>query len=231
VSILRFSVWAIVLLVSNDLCASDASVLLEQLKMKMKGASSYSASMIITVDIPFLTAPRANANIWFKAPDKSHIESPGFALIPKQGADMSFVRLLSEPIVTVDAGYEDFAGRTLRRIKILPVSEKSQIAVATVLIDTVRMLPIKVISTAKTGGTIVAELVYDDAKAAVFCLPSYVKLALDIAKFDIPKTMTGDFETKKETPGKSRKDRTKAFVEIVYHNYDINIAIPDSVFD
>lgn len=227
----RFCVCAALILSACTLSATDATQLLEQLKVKMKGATSYTASMKITVDIPFLKAPPASAKIWFKAPDKSHIESPGFALIPKQGADMSFVRLLSQPIVAVDAGYEEFAGQMLRRIKILPVSESAQIAVATVLIDTVRLLPMKVISTSKTGGTIIAELVYDDARAAVYCLPSYVKLALDIGKFDIPKTMTGDFDTKKEDAQKSKKDRSKAIVEIVYHNYDINIRIPDSIFD
>jgi hypothetical protein len=230
-SIVQVVIAALLTLLPSILSASDATQILEQLKEKMKGAKSYTASMNIKVDIPFLKAPPATAKIWFKAPDKSHIESPGFALIPKQGADMSFVRLLSEPIVAVDAGYEDFAGQTLRRIKILPVLESAQIAVATVLIDTARLLPKKVISTAKAGGTIIAELVYDDSKAAVYCLPSYVKLVLDIGKFEIPKTMTGDFDTKKEDAGRSKKDRAKAIVEIVYHNYDINVRISDSVFD
>ena len=205
--------------------AGSEAELLDAIKARMQGAKSYTADMKINVDISFLQAPDATAKIWFKAPDKTHIEAPGFAMIPKQGADMSALRILSEAYVSIDAGMVEFHGTMMRKVRIIPVDESSDIAVATIWIDTTLMLPRKVVSTTKSGGTFSAELVYSNEKARRFGLPSYVKLQFDLGKFELPKSMTGDFDDN-ETSSSS-----KAIVQIWYSNYRINVPIKDSIFN
>jgi hypothetical protein len=149
-------------------------------------------------------------------------------MLPKQGADLNVTRMLAQPHVSVDAGRETFQNVVMRKIKLLPQDESSPVAVATFYIDTALMLPRKVITTTRTGGTIVAEIVYDDAKARAYALPSYTKLILDIPAVDLPRAMTGDFEKKKpEDPSKPMR----ANVEIWYTRYQFNISIPDRVFE
>ena len=212
---------------------------MDAIKVRMQGARTYIASMKLNVDIPFLKAPPSEAKIWFKAPDKTHIEAPGFAMIPKQGADLSAATLLSAPYTAFDSGLDVFHGTTMRKVRIIPLDDEAEIAVATVWVDTTLMVPRKVVSTAKRGGTFTAELVYQNAAARKVCLPSYVKLIFDIGNFKLPKTMTGDFDededvgndgSKVKGARRSETNNDKAIVEIWYSNYQINVPINDDVF-
>ena len=226
-----YAISPIPLFASSPLPA-DAEAMMQAIKAKMQAAKTYTATMKIKVDVSFMNAPESEAKIYYKAPDKTHIESEGFAMIPKQGADLSAAKLLSTPYTAVDAGTAKFHGKTMRRVKIIPLDEDSPIAVATIYIDTTLMVPRKVVTTSKQGGTYTAELVYDNAEARAYALPSYVKLIFEIGNFDLPKSMTGDFDGKKKAEdGKQEVEEGKAQVQIWYKNYELNVNIPDSVFE
>lgn len=226
--------------------ASTAQELLEAIRTRMQGAKTYIASMKIKVDISFLQAPEASATMWFKAPDKTHIESPTFAMIPKQGADLNAMKLLSQPFMAVDAGTEVVGSKLMKKVRILPVDESSPVAVATAWIDTTQMVPVRISTTMKKGGTFMAELTYGNAAARKYCLPSFAKLSFDVANFELPKTISGEFRNSQEDPkkaaaaanatksasksgSKASKD-TRAVVEIQYTDYKINVPISDSKF-
>ena len=219
--------------------ASTAQELLETVRTRMQGAKTYIATMKIKVDISFLQAPEATATMWFKAPDKTHIESPTFAMIPKQGADLNAMKLLSQPFTAVDAGTEAVGSKVMKKVRILPIDESSTVAVATAWIDTTLMVPVKVSTTLRKGGTFVAELTYGNAAARKYCLPSFAKLSFDVANFELPKTISGEFRNSQDDPKKAAasakvaragaKD-TKAVVEIQYTDYKINVPISDSKF-
>ena len=216
------------LLYASPAMAADATTLVEGIKARIQAARTYTASMRLHIDVDFLNIPDAKAKIFFKAPNKTHIDAPGFAMIPREGADLSAAKLLSSPYTAVDAGTEIFHGQLMRKVKIIPVDDSSLIAVATIYIDTTLMIPRKVVTTSKQGGTYIAELVYDNADARAYCLPSYVKLIFDVGKFELPRAMTGDFEKKKRVKGAG--DEGKAIVEIWYSDYRLNVPISDSIF-
>lgn len=196
----------------------DARRMMEEIKARMQGAKVYDADMRIKVDVAFMKVPESKAHVHFEAPDKTTIDAPGFAMIPKQGADLSAAKLLSQPFVAVSAGREQFQGVMMRKVTVVPSSDAGDIAVATVWVDTTTMTPRKVVSTTRKGGTVTAELVYTDAAARAYCLPSYVKLRFDVGAFQLPKTMTGDFETSAANKPKASQQAT---VEIWYSTYRI----------
>jgi hypothetical protein len=206
----------IIRLLAVFLCASvsasaapDATSIVAAVKAKLDKVSTYKATVRIKVDVPFMKVPDADATVYFKAPDRTAIESKGFAMLPKQSADLTAMRLLSRPYVAIDVGTASFQGQTLRKIKVLPSDDAGDIVVAT-----------------KKGGTVVAELVYGDKLARTYALPSYVKLVFDIGAFEIPKTMSGDFDAPKQDNSKPKR----ATVELQYSNYTFNKPIPDKVF-
>ncbi len=206
----------------------SAENLLHHVKKKLRSAHSYSVDLQLAVDIPFIDAPPSKAKLYYKAPNLIHLEAEGFAMLPKQGADLNVLRILLQPHATVDAGQEQFRGVTTRKVKILPTDDDSRIALATFFIDTVRLLPLKASIVTRNGGTIVIELDYANTHAAAFALPSYAKLIFDVPAMDLPKTMTGDFD---KQPTNSNGKPVKAIVEIRYSNYKININIPNTVFN
>jgi hypothetical protein len=217
--------------------AVDANGLMEQIKQRMQRVTSYTADLKIKIDISFMKVPEAKAKISFVSPDKTTIEAPGFAMLPKQGADLNALKLLSKPYVAVDAGSEMFQGVRMRKVKVIPADEESDIAVATVYVDTTQMVARKIVTTSRKGGTATAELVYDHAQARNVGLPSYIKLMFDVGAFDLPKTMTGDFESNRtqgtgngergtESEGRrtsdaGRRTTEQAVVEIWYSGYVI----------
>lgn len=215
---------------AQNLHTQSAQDVMEAMKGRMQGVKSYKAQMRIKLDIPFLTAPESTATMFFKAPDKTHIDAPGFAMLPKRGADVTIQRILDQPYVAVDAGREVFQDVMMRKVKILPIEEGGEVAVATVWIDTTQNVPRKVVSTTRQGGTVTAELVFDNAKARAYCLPSYVKLMFDIGEYKLSKTMSGELDRPASQPDEPKAKSTMAVVEIWYSGYELNIPIPDALF-
>ena len=209
------------------LAAIDATALLDRVKAKMDRIETYKAVVGITVDVPFMKVPPAEATLYYKAPDKTAFVAKGFAMLPKQGADLTATRLLRRPYAAVDVGTGQFQGVTLRKIKVLPAEESSDIVVATLWVDESTLNIRKIESTMKKGGTVIAELVYNDAASAAYGMPSYVKLMMDVGAFEIPKTMTGDFDAPARDNSKGPQ---KATVQVSYKSVEFNKPVPEKVF-
>lgn len=202
------------------LAATDAKALLMSIRKRMESSGKYTAELRLKVDIPFMKAPEAKASLTFTPPNTTKITSKGFAMIPKQSTELSALSLLSGEFAAIDMGTESYKGLTLRKIKIIPADETGNIVVATLFVDEAALLTRKVTATAKSGGTVAAELVYDNAKAAAYCLPSYMKITMEVPNFEIPRTITGDFnESAQPKKPADPNGKTKASVEIWYEKY------------
>lgn len=199
---------------------ADAKELLVSIRKRMESSGKYTADLRLKVDIPFIKAPEARATLTFTPPNSTKITSKGFAMIPKQSTELSALSLLSGDFAAIDMGTESWKGLTLRKIKIIPADESASIVLATLYVDASAMLTRKVVATSKTGGSVTAELSYDNAKAASFCLPSYTKLMMEVPNFEIPRTITGDFnESSQPKKPADPNGKTKATVEIWYEKY------------
>jgi hypothetical protein len=196
-------------------------------RAKAAGVNTYIATVSIEVDIPFVKAPRGTATVYFKKPDKTKVVSKGFAMLPKQGVDFAAWKILEAPHVALDAGQATHEGRTLRKIKIVPEDESAQISVATLWVDMNDLVVRRLESTMTTGGKIVADLSYDNAEVKRYGLPSRVRVVLDVGSFDIPKTMSGDFDAPRDA---SKKGPQKATVVVNYAKYQVNVKVPNDIF-
>jgi hypothetical protein len=58
-------------------------------------------------------------------------------------------------------------------------------------------------------------------------MPSYVKLMMDVGAFEIPKTMTGDFDAPSRDNSKAAQ---KATVQVSYKSVEFNKPLPEKVF-
>ena len=84
----------ILLLISPDYAQNiDPEIMLEKVKEKFEKIENYKADITVKVDIPYIKMPERNATLYFKQPDKIHIESEGFAMLPKEGINFSPISL------------------------------------------------------------------------------------------------------------------------------------------
>lgn len=196
--------------------ARTADALLKDLRSKMNRAKSYTAQLDIKVDVPFMRVPDMKATLKHTAPDKTTIDAPGFAMLPKDGVDLGALKLLSKDFTAIDMGVEN----AMRKIKVLPSDESSDIVVATIWVDTTAMVARKVVSTTKKAGTVTIELAYDNAKARAYALPSFTKISMEMDALKIPKSISGDFDGNSRKPA-AKPGPVKATVQVWYTSYVI----------
>ncbi len=96
----------------------------------------YKVDVEIKIDVSFLKVPDTKAKIYFKQPDKTHIESRGFALLPKGAMDISPSSLLKGKYTAFFDRVEDYEGVKAAVIKTIPLGESENVILSTFWIDT-----------------------------------------------------------------------------------------------
>lgn len=90
----RSAFWAIAtgLLLAMALPATAAGLTGEQVLRKalahQQAVRDYSADIRVSVDMPGMKMPERRATIYFKQPNRYHIESKGMVMIPRKALDM-----------------------------------------------------------------------------------------------------------------------------------------------
>ncbi len=88
--------WAILLwLALPQLSAVSAGeALLKRVEAALAPVRDYTVTLEITADLEQARIPPMKATMYFKQPDRVHVESEGFALLPKEAFSLSPTRLL-----------------------------------------------------------------------------------------------------------------------------------------
>ena len=76
--------------------------------------------MKIIVDVDFLKIPEREAKIYYKKPDKIHVESEGFVMLPKEGLNFSPLGLLNSNYTSFYVKQDTIDGIVTSVIKVIP---------------------------------------------------------------------------------------------------------------
>jgi outer membrane lipoprotein-sorting protein len=225
-----FLIFMFLVMKSENLCAQDPSALMEIIQTKLEKINDYEASASLKTQIPFLKVPDAIVKIYYKKPDKIRIKNEnGISLVPKETVSISLYSLVNSHYQALDAGSDKVQGIPVRIIKLLPADENGELVLATLYIDTRRMLVLKVKTTSRENGTNEVELFY--GKFVDTGLPDKIIFSFNTQDFKLPKGVTFDYDdgsVKKKETETSQNQRGK--IEITYLSYSINKGIPDSLF-
>ncbi len=204
----------------------EANEILSKVKAKINSVQDYSADIDIKVDVNFLKVPETHAKIFFKQPDKIKMESDGFALLPRQGLNFSPTLLLQDDYTAVYAKQDTVDGYPVHLIKILPLSDQSNVILSNLYIDKEKYVVRKIETTTKNSGTITLNLHYDERIDQA--LPSEVKITFKVEQMNLPPGMTGEFESNQET---QKNGKMAGTVTVFYKNYKVNQGISDDFFE
>ena len=189
----------------------------------------YQADVNVKVDIEFLKVPESKATVYFKQPDKIHMESEGFALLPKDGLEFTPSKLLDKNYTAIYEQDVILDGFKTSVVKIIPTGDKGNFVLSTLWIDQKKEVIRKVESTTKTNGTFSVNFSYDEKFK--YPLPSKVIFSFNIDKNNLPKDLNDESATNQpQKKNKRINSLTKGSVVITYSNYKINQGIPDSLF-
>jgi outer membrane lipoprotein-sorting protein len=214
------------LLVTAGAQTKDPYAILNNVKKASERVKDYQADVKIKLDISFIKVPDSEAKIYYKAPDKMHIESKTFALLPKEGMDFSPAAFLKGSYTAIYVKEDVTDGVKASVVKIIPSDEKSNVILSTLWIDQHTNTIRRVETTAKVNGTFVIELKYDGKNG--YNLPSSLVFTFNADRIRLPKSFnSNNSETSKSKETGSRQGK----VYIKYNNYVVNKGISDNIFE
>ncbi|UCH66492.1 MAG: hypothetical protein JSW63_05020 [Ignavibacterium sp.] len=221
----------IILLSVNGLFSQtkDPDVILNSVKEAFTVIEDYEVDVHIKIDVEFLKVPEGDAKLYFKQPNKIHVESEKFALLPKQGLDFSPLALLDDKYTAIYEGDTTINGIQTCVVKIIPIGSDSDVILSTLWIDQTRDLIMKVESSRKPTGTYTIEFTYEKYQDK-YDLPSLMHFSFTVDRMRLPKGMGGQLEAEN---GKA-KEKTGPVIGNVYLNYSnyiVNQNLPDDLFD
>ena len=208
----------------------DPDTILENVKNQFDEIEDYQVDIKVKVDIDFLKMSDRKATLFYKKPDKIHIESDNFAMLPKSGLNFS-------PFGFLDFKYSAFYGREdtidgvqTAVIKVIPLDGTADVILTTLWIDTERNLILKVESARRPQGTFTVGLEYSEIDGK-YWLPSSIVFVFTIDPGLFPGRFLGSKGDDKDEENKDLDESTTGTVYLSYSNYKVNIGLPDDLFE
>ena len=208
----------------------NPDTILDNVKKEFEKIEDYQVNVKIKVDVDFLKMPEREATIFYKKPDKFHIDSDNFALLPKSGLNSSPLGFLNYEHKAYYIREDTVNGVIASVIKIIPLDVTADVILSTLWVDNQRNIILKVESTRKPQGTFFIDMEYSKTKQG-FWLPSSmifsftVDLSLYPGKLD--KNKSSESGKSKENSDENKMGK----VYLTYSNYKVNIGLPDELFD
>lgn len=213
--------------VTNLNAQQDAMGLINAVNEKFKSVKDYTATAQIKTDIPFVKMLPVNATIYYKQPDKIHIESKGISILPKQGPQFFLTEINAKNDMAIFVADEVIDGVTTKGVKVFPIQDTADLILATLYFEPQKLLLYKAQITTKSKGTVIMHFKYGNYSN--YQLPDVLTFEMDVNKFKIPKAVAADLEnttTKKEDNKKTKKGT----VVIHYKTYKVNSVLSDAIF-
>ena len=204
-----------------------ADELLKKVKAKMDKVNDYVATGKMKTDVVFIKAPIANIKSYYKKPNRFAIKRDGgVSLLPKGGVSVNVSSLLlTEDYTAIDAGKTTLGTTAVRIIKLLPLSEKSDVVLTTMYVDEANLLIRKASTTTKENGTFDMEMQF--GKYAEWGLPDKVLFSFNTKDYKLPKGITLEYDDGSKKPELPKNKKGK--VEITYSSYVINKGVSEAM--
>jgi hypothetical protein len=210
--------------------SKDPESILDKVKAEFSKIEDYTVDVKIKVDVDFIKMPDREAKIYFKQPDKIHIESEGFAMLPKQGLNFTPLGLLNSSYTSFYVREDTLNGILTSVIKVIPLEGRSDVILSTLWVDTKRNLIMKVESSRKPQGSFIIDLKYLKTEKG-FWLPSSMVFTFSIDRSILPQKFNFDTDSdlKKNLEDSTKAQTGKVFID--YSNYKVNTGLSNEIFE
>jgi outer membrane lipoprotein-sorting protein len=210
--------------------SKDPNEILNDVITNFNKVNDYQVDVNIKVDVEFIKVPETKAKIYFKQPDKVHLEADGFAMLPKNGMEFSPSAFIKKDYTAIYEQDVDLNGYKTSMVKVIPLGDQGEVILSTLWIDQKKQVIRKVESTTKTNGTFSIDFTFDDK--IKYPLPSKIIFSFNMDKMNIPSTITGETTNEKQDKkNKNSGSTTRGQVIVNYSNYVVNKGISDSIFE
>ncbi len=206
--------------------AINPDLIIKNTKSTFSVVKDYSVNAAVKIEANFIKVPEMNVKIYFKQPDKVHIQSKEFAMLPKTGLNYSPSSLFYGKYSAFYVKEDTIDGAKTYVVKIIPLEDNGDVILSTLWIDKNKFVVRKIESSTKTNGTFTILLNYDFLTNK-YPLPASMKFSFDVSRMNmVPRGEDFRRDEVKQTP-----KNIMGNVIITYSNYKVNKGIPDAIFD
>jgi len=208
----------------DDLSVDDV---LKNFQKTFAEIMDYTVLLQVKTDIQQIRIPQRKVKVFFKQPDKLHLQSEGFAMLPKEGMFVNPNRFNRKDYYMSLLGEESLKGRSVYKLELVPRNEKVRVRKLILWIDKVRWVALKIDTVTWQGQSI--EVQFDHEKfQGKYWMPVKVTATLDLKEFKGFSSFHDGHGWNDE--GKPVEGARPGNIIIQFSDYKINAGIPDSFF-
>ncbi|MBN2010879.1 hypothetical protein JW960_16140 [candidate division KSB1 bacterium] len=204
-----------------------AEQIMTHVREQMMSLRDYTVEIQAVLDMPDIQIPPMDVKVYFKQPDKFHVESDGFSMLPRQGLFLNPNMWQDSLYFMVEQPEDTLGGKTVIPVELIPKSEESQVRKLTLWISPEHWTVEKVYTIAWDGRKATARFTNQliDKK---YWLPTYVRVVMPAIRF------RGNSELMKVpgddgTPNEEKPKEGTLVVE--FKKYKINTGLKDDIFE
>lgn len=198
-----------------------AGEILQKIKLHFDPVKDYTVTLNATINMERMQIPEMLVTLYFKQPDKIHIETNGFAMIPKDVISINPAQLIDKYDATI-TGKEVKDNTTFYKLRLISKAEKGKpVRESFVFVDGSRWVVTRLESTPSDVRKISVDLEYVTVDGK-YILPSKIAAKLDAQQ---PSDSTAE---KMYSPQRLPR---KGNITITYSDYKVNTGLADDLFE
>jgi outer membrane lipoprotein-sorting protein len=198
----------------------SAAEILQNMKKQFEMVKDYTAQLKVTVDMERMQIPEMLVKIYFKQPDKIHIEAENFAMVPREIAGMNPAQFIDKFDATV-VGTDQKESVTVFKLRLLSKPEKGKtVRESYIWVDGARWVVVHYESTPSDVRKVTVDFEYQTVDGK-YTLPSKIEAHMD--------TQQPSDSSAEKMYNPQRMPR-KGTATILYSDYKVNTGLSDEIF-
>jgi outer membrane lipoprotein-sorting protein len=228
-------VWVAALLVICSLqlpaqqsSALTASAVMANVEKGFAAVQDFTATLDAEVDMERVRVPKMTATLYYKKPDKVHVASPNFAMLPREGIVLN-PALLSQRYQPTLKGRESVEGKELLKIELAAREARVRPSQLTIWIDPSSWTIARMESAPYQGRSLRLVMTYALQQGTMW-LPQMLIASFETAARDTAVKLDLNLQGVPDPDEPRRLPRSgKIFVR--YLDYKINTGLSDDLFE
>jgi len=216
---MRFALILLLVLTTGIAQAQKIDADLLRIKQRMDSVQQFTARVILDLDVPFIKMPTKTAQIKYAKGKKMEFSSHDFVMLPKRGLDFSLNEIFKYPFITVDRGTETRHGKLLKVINVIPTDNRSDLALATLYMDTRVSRVVESEINTRKNGTYNLLMQYAPGSSV---LPANVEATFAIERLKIPLNFMGK-DTKIDRKQMRGMETKTGKIKMRFENYIVKL--------
>jgi outer membrane lipoprotein-sorting protein len=195
--------------------------MLRSVEARLASVRDYTVTLDVVADIERLNVPPMQATMYFKQPDKVHIDAQGFAMLPKEGLQPNAAKLLARYAVT-GVVKDTLEGVQVRKVLLQAKSERTFPRSLAVYVDPGRWTTERIVTSGSAERLVTISFSY--VKVEGVWLPGGMTAAFSLGPAD---------STEPDLPANPMRMPQKprnGTVTVRYSNYRLNTGLSDDIF-